>query len=82
LSAFSVSPLTMLEWLNQKIELVGWQAIRLVALVIGFYACNYYRMPVEICIGVFSCTTAIAYGLLFLLNKRAIGRLIDGSLKI
>jgi O-antigen/teichoic acid export membrane protein len=82
LSTLCVSPLTMLEWLNQNTQILTWHVVRLILLVMGFHFSGYYQLPVEICIGVFSFITALSYAILFLLNKRAIDRLIDGSLKI
>jgi O-antigen/teichoic acid export membrane protein len=82
LSTLCVSPLTMLEWLNQNVEILAWHTIRLILIVMGFYFSNYYHLSVEICIGIFSGITAVSYAILFFLNKRAIDRLINGTLKI
>jgi O-antigen/teichoic acid export membrane protein len=77
-----VSPLTMLEWLNQKVELLIWHSTRLALIILGFYFSHYYHLSVEIGISIFSGITAVSYVILFLLNKRAIDRLIFGTLKI
>jgi O-antigen/teichoic acid export membrane protein len=82
LSTLCVSPLTMLEWLNQNVEILVWHSIRLILIVMGFYLSNYYQLSAEVCIGIFSGITAVSYAILFLLNKHAINRLINGTLKI
>jgi O-antigen/teichoic acid export membrane protein len=82
LSTLCVSPLTMLEWLNQNVEILVWHSIRLTLIIMGFYLSNYYHLSLEVCIGIFSCITAVSYAILFLLNKHAIDRLINGTLKI
>jgi O-antigen/teichoic acid export membrane protein len=82
LSTLCVSPLTMLEWLDRNVEILVWHSIRLIALITGFYLSDYYHLSVEMCIGVFSCITAVSYAVLFLLNKYAIYRLIDNRIEI
>jgi O-antigen/teichoic acid export membrane protein len=82
LSTLCVSPLTMLEWLNQNVEILIWHSIRLILIVMGFYLSNSYHLSAEVCIGIFSGITGVSYAILFLLNRRAIERLIEGTLKV
>jgi O-antigen/teichoic acid export membrane protein len=82
LSTLCVSPLTMLEWLNKNSEILVWNVLRFFSLIIVFHLSHYFHLSIDKCIGIFSLVTAFYYGVLFLMNKYAIDRLANPSIKI
>jgi O-antigen/teichoic acid export membrane protein len=76
LFTISVSPLSMLEWLDKNVEVLIWHVIRLALISMGFYLSHLYHLSAPEAIGVFSIVNGLMYAILFLLNKQAINDLI------
>jgi O-antigen/teichoic acid export membrane protein len=72
----SVSPLTMLEWLEKNVEVLVWHFVRLSLIGAGFLVAHSYHLSAPISIGIFSLVNAVMYLILFFLNRIAIDQII------